>query len=106
MTPSPRRRTPPAGPGPAVPQYLLGMAAGFVLTPLVVGGFWMIFLFYADWLGGYDTRNDRFTEIVAASVLSAPLIGIGLGAGFVWWWRRRKRRLAARNRRAAGGRRA
>lgn len=72
-------------------QYLLGAALGFLAGPLVAGALWMIVLFYANWLGDFDTKNDRFSEIVAASVLIAPVVGMLAGVGFVAWRRRRVR---------------
>jgi hypothetical protein len=56
----------------------------------------MIVLFYANWLGDFDTKNDRFSEVVAATVLIAPLVGVLAGVGFVAW---RRRRVRARRRR-------
>ncbi|GMU79953.1 MAG: hypothetical protein AMXMBFR46_27420 [Acidimicrobiia bacterium] len=68
---------------------------GAVVAPLLIGAFWMVVLFYAHNLGDFDTKNDRFSEIVAGSVLAAPFIGILAGLGFVAWRRRRARRIAA-----------
>lgn len=67
---------------------------GFVAGPLVIGGLWMLVLFYAEWLGDFDTKNDRFSEVVGASVLLSPLLGMLAGVGFVAWRRARRRRRA------------
>lgn len=77
-------------------QYLLGAAVGFIAGPLVAGALWMIVLFYANWLGDFDTKNDRFSEVVAATVLISPLVGLLAGVGVVAW---RRRRVRARRRR-------
>jgi len=100
--PEPRRDRPAPVPprrSGGVGAYLGGIAIGAVLGPLVVGGLWMVFLFYADRLAGFDTGNNRLSDIVVGSVLAAPFLGMIAGALVVRVRRRRASdRAAARNR--------
>lgn len=79
--------------GGGIGGYLAGMALGAVVAPLLAAALWMIFLFYADRLGGFDTGNNRFSEVIIGSVLGAPVVGLVVGALVV---RVRRRRAAAR----------
>ena len=73
--------------------YPVAALVGFLVAPLIVGALWMAGLFYADWIAGYDTKNDRFSELIAASMFAAPLIGLVIGLVVV---ARRRRRAALR----------
>jgi hypothetical protein len=69
------------------------MALGAVVAPLLTAACWMIVLFYADRLGGFDTGNNRFSDVIVGSVLGAPVVGLVVGALVV---RVRRRRAVAR----------
>lgn len=88
---APARRPPGQGRS-GVLHYVLGALVGAVVFPVLVGLVFMVGLYYAEWLLGFDTKNDRFSELVAGTVLVAPFLGLLVGLGVVAWRRHRARR--------------
>lgn len=81
------------GRSPFVAYPLAGLV-GFLVAPLLLGAVWMAGLFYAEWIADYDTKTDRFSELIAGSLFVAPFVGLVIGLVVV----ARRRRKAARRR--------